>query len=670
MKSSVSLSATVIFLLALGIACLPGSGDQDDRLSSRDRRGTREARAERDQLRTERSEARQDQGAGSRVLPIFGGSDEPEPAPDPTLTDALAVAVPATAAPAAAATAMPAAVPAIATPTMVAAATAAPAAQATAVPGVAAPTAKPASTPSQPTRALGGSLRIAVSPPSTRSARGWMMDASSANAQVRPFAEPLLHTNRFVGSIIPGLATSWELAGDGRSWVFHLRQGVSFHRGWGEFTAQDVIHSASLLVRDDARDFGTPSFRDLFGQTPGELRRNINAIDDYTVLFTPSRPADLIQIASAQTGNFFIYSKTQWDAPGTAGYAELPVGTGPWQLETPNVESASGIEYSRVPRHWRQSPLWSHMIMYDVPEASTRQAMALTGETFIAELPRDLHSHAADGGLVVLASELPSMQVGLIMGGIYSPSSTYHTRSEPHLDIRVREAINRAINREKINQVLFNGIGRPSPVWGYHPTQSSWNPRWSREFISRYQYDPEGARQLLWESGWNGYSLKVIVSQLTDVPEMRDIALAAADYLREIGIDVHTDEMPWSRYRAEFYRPGQTHGTIAPIRSSIGPARDKLRIYNHTDGGIIRTVTDPRLDQLYLEAINSWDFNVQYNALRQAGDIKFDQYAEVPLLWLPTQVVVDPQAIRQFVWPGNIRGPISHTEYITPALSR
>ena len=452
--------------------------------------------------------------------------------------------------------------------------------------------------------------------------------------------------------------------------MFHLRQGVSFHRGWGEFTAQDVIHSASLLVRDDARDFGTPSFRDLLGQTPGELRRNISATDAYTVRFNPSRPADLIQIASAQTGNFFIYSKTQWDAQGTAGYADLPVGTGPWQLETPNVESASGIEYSRIPRHWRQSPSWSHMIMYGIPEDATRLAMALARETFIAELPRGLHSHAADGGLVVLASELPSMQVGLIMGGIYSPSSTYHTRSEPHLDVRVREAINRAINREKINQVLFNGIGRPSPVWGYHPTQSGWNSRWSEQFNSRYQYDPERARLLLLESGWNGYSLKVIVSQLTGVPEMRDIALAAADYLREIGIDVHTDEMPWSRYRADFYLPGQTHGTIAPIRSFIRPTLDKLRIYNHTDGGAYRTVPDSRLDDLYLEAVNSWDLTTQHNALRQAGNIKFDQYAEVPLLWLPSQVVVDPQAIEQFIWPGNIRAPFSHTEYITSALSR
>ena len=494
------------------------------------------------------------------------------------------------------------------------------------------------------------------------------MDAFSANALVRPFAEPLLHTDRFDGSIVPGLATGWELSADGGCWIFHLRQGVAFHRGWGEFTVYDVIHSASLLVRDGALDFGIPTFRELFAETQGG---SIFPIDDHTVGFCSSRPADVAQIVSAQNGNFFIYGKTQWDAVGEAGYAEWPVGTGPWQLETPNVEEpAFGIEYSRVPNHWRQSPLWSQMAMYDIPESAARLALILTGEVLIAELPRDLHSQAAYNGLGILQSELPSIQVGLSMGGIYSPSSPFHTRSEPHLDIRVREAINRAIDREYINQALFNGIGRPSPVWGYHPTQPGWNPRWSREFDSRYGYDPERAQQLLQEADQSGYSLKVIVTELSDVPEMRDIAFVAAGYLQDIGIDVHTDEMPRSRYGADFLRPGQTHGTIAPIRSSIRPTRDNLRIYNHTDGGAYRTVPDGRLDGLYLASVNSWDFNTQHIVLQQAGDIKFDQYAEAPLLWLPSQVVVNPDQIGEFVWPGNILAPFSHTEYITPASAR
>ena len=651
-KPFVAVSVIVIFVLALSIACLPGSGDEDDRLSSRDRRETREARAERDQLRTERAEVRQAQRAGSGVLPIFGGAVEAEPTAVPA----------ATAAPAIAATSI--AKPPDPTATFVPAATAAPA--------IAAPTAAPFQP--QRTQELGGFLTIAVNSPPQRSVRSWMMDTGSANALVHPFAEPLLHTDRFDGSIVPGLSTGWELSDGGDCWLFHLRPGVSFHRGWGEFTSQDVIHSTSLLVRDDALDFGIPTFRELFGQTQGELRRNIGPIDDYTVEFCSSRPADVAQIVSAQTGNFFIYSKTQWEIQGPAGYAELPVGTGPWQLEKPILEyaaSASATEYSRVPNHWRQSPLWSRMGMYDIPESTTRLALILAGEASIAELPRVFHSQAADSGLIILESQLLSIQVGLSMGGIYSPSSPYHSRSEPHLDVRVREAINRAIDREHINEVLFNGIGRTSPVWGYHPAQPGWNPRWTREFDSRYGYDPERAHQLLQESGHIGYSLKVIVTQLPDVPEMRDIASVAAESLGDIGIDVHTDEMPWSRYGNYFLTPGQTHGTIAPIRSSIGPILNALSRNNYTDGGLFRTVPDRRLDQLYLQAVNSRDvLNVQHHALRQAGDIKFDQYAEVPLLWLPSQVVVNPDQIGEFVWPGNIIAPFSHTEYIRPALSR
>ena len=358
MKPFVALSATVIFVLALGVGCLPGSGDEDDRLSSRDRRETREARAERDQLRTERAEVRQAQRAGSGVLPIFGGAVEAEPAV-PAATAAPAIAdPPAAAAPAVAA---PTALPPDPTATFVPAVTA--------VPAIAAPTAAPFPTPA--VQQLGGSLAIAVEFPSQRFARSWMMDAFSANALVRPFAEPLLHTDRFDGSSVPGLATGWELSADGGCWIFHLRQGVAFHRGWGEFTAYDVIHSASLLVRDGVLDFGIPTFRELFAETQGG---SIFPIDDYTVEFCSSRPADVAQIVSAQNGNFFIYSKTQWDAVGEAGYAEWPVGTGPWQLETPNVEEpAFGIEYSRVPNHWRQSPLWSQMAMYDIPESAARR---------------------------------------------------------------------------------------------------------------------------------------------------------------------------------------------------------------------------------------------------------------------------------------------------------
>ena len=58
---------------------------------------------------------------------------------------------------------------------------------------------------------------------------------------------------------------------------------------------------------------------------------------------------------------------------------------------------------------------------------------------------------------------------------------------------------------------------------------------------------------------------------------------------------------------------------------------------------------------------------VKSNALRAAGDIKFDQYAEVPIIWLPSQIAINPEEVGEFVWPGNINTSFTHTEYVTVA---
>ena len=146
------------------------------------------------------------------------------------------------------------------------------------------------------------------------------------------------------------------------------------------------------------------------------------------------------------------------------------------------------------------------------------------------------------------------------------------------------------------------------------------------------------------------------------------MAEAAITYLSDIGIDVEAEEMEWARFRADFYRPGKTHGTIAPIRGTMRPAEVTLRFYNRSGPeGFQRIVPDPALDELYVEAITAVNPEVKANALRQAGDIKFDLYAEVPIVWLPSQIAINPSEVGEFIWPGNINTAITHTEYITTA---
>ncbi len=543
---------------------------------------------------------------------------------------------------------------------------------------IATATPSPTNTPTaaQDTAVLGGTLRIATIPPVQQLVGSWLGTTTSANTQVRPFTDPLVHTDRFDGSLVPGIATSWEVNEDGTQWTFHLRDDVEFHDGT-PFTANDVPHSASLIIREDAIATDTGLFRGLFGDNEEELLSNIVALDDNTVQFNLKTPNSLMDFfAGAQQGNLFMYSKAQYDADGIEAY-ENPTGVGPWKFEERTIDV--NLVYSRNADHYRRAPFFQEMEYVLIPEETTRLAQLTTGQVQIGEISRELHTDAQGSDLAVLQSELPSIQVAFIIGGVYNPEeagpckaegfeSCFYQEGEPHLNPMVREAINRAINREEINAELFGGIGRQHTVWGYHPALPGYNPRWTEEFDDKYGYDPEKAKQLLEESGYAGYELTLLLTELPGVPEMIPMGEAAFSYLTNVGINVETQPIKWSDYRAKYYRPGKTHGTLAATRGTYRPADITLRFYNRSgDAGFWRTSVDPMTDVLYDKATQSIDPEVKAQALRELGDLKFDLYSEVPIVWLPAQIVVNPTEIGEMVWPGNINASFTHTEYITPA---
>ena len=545
---------------------------------------------------------------------------------------------------------------------------------------IATATPSPTNTPTaaQETTALGGRLRIATIPPIQQLTGSWLGTTTAANTQVRPFTDPLVHTDRFDGSLVPGLATRWEANEDGTQWTFFLRDDVDFHGDWGTFSAHDVPISAAFIVREDAIATDTGLYRGLFGDTEEELMTNIVALDDNTVQFNLKTPNSLVDFfATAQQGNLFMYSRAQYEAEGIERLQEKPAGVGPWIFEERTIDV--NLVYSRNPDHYRRSPFFEEMEYVLIPEETTRLAQLQTGQVQIGEVSRELHTDAQGAGLSVLQSELPSIQVAFIIGGIYNPEEAgpclteefqncFFQPDEPHLNPMVREAINRAINRDEINEQLFGGIGRQHTVWGYHPALPGYNPRWTEEFDEKYGFDPEKARELLQESGYEGYELTLLLTQLPGVPEMIPMGEAAFTYLTNVGINVTSEAIQWSDYRAKYYRPGKTHGTIAATRGTYRPAEITLRFYNRSgDAGFWRTSVDPMTDALYDKATQSVDPEVKSQALRDLGDLKFDLYSEVPIIWLPAQIVVDPGVIGEMVWPGNINASFTHTEYITPA---
>ena len=147
--------------------------------------------------------------------------------------------------------------------------------------------------------------------------------------------------------------------------------------------------------------------------------------------------------------------------------------------------------------HWRVFPDFEELEIFFVPDVEARAAALRTGQVQIAEIARFLVDDIASPQLDFAEGQLPAFQVAFFMGGQYHATPEALDRGVPWLDGNVRQAINIAINRDEINDIVFPGRAETAEVAGFHPSLAGWNPDWQQ-----YLYDPEFAKQLLAEAGY------------------------------------------------------------------------------------------------------------------------------------------------------------------------
>ncbi len=137
-----------------------------------------------------------------------------------------------------------------------------------------------------------------------------------------------------------------------------------------------------------------------------------------------------------------------------------------------------------------------------VPEEATRLAQLLAKEVDMADLSKAIHDTAINGGMVVFESPLPAVGLTILFQGIYHVSKVnwdpdndpWALEGEPGR--LVREAMNRAIDREPIVNALFKGRGSPMYNTTFHPTLEGWNDRWQDEFDEKYGFDRKTAKHV------------------------------------------------------------------------------------------------------------------------------------------------------------------------------
>jgi len=309
------------------------------------------------------------------------------------------------------------------------------------------------------------------------------------------------------GGIGPGVADRWELDAAGSAWTFFLRAGLQWHNG-DPLTAHDVKFSLERTMSPES-----------VATQAAALRRNverIEVVDDrtvrvYTKQVQPYFPESLSR-AVFQEGQ--LMPKKYIETVGVEAFRKKPIGSGPWKF----VRSVPGdrIEYEAVDYpHWRGTPHFKRLVILLVPEESTRVAMVQTGEAGIASISPETMREVEKAKLRVV-SVPGTMQAIYQFYGLYRPEFQH----SPLADVRVRQALSLAINRQQIiDHVMYGQASWPLPLGTFRYSVDMDLKRWETWAREALRYDPERAKQLLAEAGYaNGFPLTFANTALPGTP--------------------------------------------------------------------------------------------------------------------------------------------------------
>lgn len=341
--------------------------------------------------------------------------------------------------------------------------------------------------------------------------------------------EPLITVNQQM-EIEPRLATSWEFI-DPTRLRFTLRQGVTFHDGT-PFNAEAV-----KFTWDRAFDSDPPGrWKSLAGPVQG-----IEIVDEYTVDVVASQPYGpiLLTMTMPYTG---IVSPTAVAALGE-DFSRAPVGTGPFKFV--EWRSNERITLEAFDDYWRGRPALDQIVFRTVPEEGARMLSLRTGEADMVLLPSPADLPALEADPDFLVEGAPGVGIFYL---------AFNLARDAVADVRVRQAIAHAIDRELIVEAILEGGGVladsviGAPVFGFKPMN----------LLERYPYDPERAVALLEEVGYTRgsdgwmrdaageiFTLEALPSNGRSLKD-REIAEALQEFLRQVGIQMELDLFEWA----------------------------------------------------------------------------------------------------------------------------
>ncbi|WP_322797059.1 ABC transporter substrate-binding protein [Tepidiforma sp.] len=365
---------------------------------------------------------------------------------------------------------------------------------------------------------------------------------------------------------VPMLAERWEQL-DPTTFRFTLRQGVKFHDG-EPWNARAAVSSFQAMADQEAAS--------ALKKTAylGRVLKSMTEVDEYTVEAVAAFPTNLNELGLYLRLFYSAVSPKALEQKGLAGMLEAPVGTGPFAFAS--WQRGQDLRLKRFENYWDPAATNLPALRFITrKEASVRAQAVRTGEAHFA------YNIGAEQGAAL-------GDLALVAGGFQSNSLRLNNTIAPTNDVRVRRAINLAIDRDAINKSIFKGTAKPIGFFAYQPVS-----------VQPFPYRPEEAKKLIQEAGVAGQTLELVYGE-GRIPEEDQLAEIFKAYLEAVGLKIRLTRLEPRQYNELGSRPFPEQPPLYMETTSsgnygevAGALRDK---YGCQGTG---TFCKPEFDELY-----------------------------------------------------------------------
>ncbi len=419
------------------------------------------------------------------------------------------------------------------------------------------------------------------------------------------------------GSVKPLLAESYEVSTDGKEYLIKLRKNVRFQDGT-PFNATAVKLTFERLLDPNVNVPARAYYK---------IIQKVEVIDTYTVKFILKEPYAPFITVLAFTQSGILSPKAVFELGSKISTAPQNVGTGPYKFK--EWVKGDRIVLVRNDNYWNGTPYFSELVFKVVPDAQTRIAMLLAGDLDLIIQPP-----ATDVNILRQRSDVKVVSVAsnrVMFIGI-------NTQWGPFKDVRVRRALNYAVDKEAIVKNVLFGLGQ---------VMDSVLPTYSLGYVKLgpYTYDPAKAKELLKEAGYpNGFKVTLVTPSGRYLFD-KQVAEAIAQDLRKIGLEVEVRTYDWPTYVSILLAPlNKTELQLFLLGWSPGSPDPHFYLYQRfhstqiTPNGFNNFFyANAEVDKLLDEGVKVMDFNLRVEIYRNVSKLIWE---DAPNIFLYIQYFV------------------------------